>query len=327
MRCPVGPSALQSILPARAKVGGRRPSRGGSIYLGTGALADPAACSPRGPLPLSLLSSHPAARAWGPRTVSEEHLWGDQPSQAPSLYSSLGLDFPSTESEQGSEGSRCWVRLQPPCCLGGAAQVRLGTKHRGIPPVSGALTQLSHLCLCSARGMESHPPPIHTGIEMASWALPLPRRPEKGARRHPPCRGRGRLRLRGSEPTAAPSSSPICSKKPWFPLVLSRENGVKKRQCGSALGLSMGRCRERVRPCADQSRCRAGFRPLGGWCVCVRHGRGRVVVSPSLVLVGADTGCWGLMMGCSLSGHSHALSVPQFPWVSNGRFWFPSCDL
>lgn len=74
-----------------------------------------------------------------------------QPGPQPLLLAWPGLA--STESEQGSEGSKCCVRLQPLWCLEGAAQAGLGTKHRGLPQSPGP--SLDHLCLCSAGCGES----------------------------------------------------------------------------------------------------------------------------------------------------------------------------
>lgn len=171
------------------------------------------------------------------------------------------------------------------CHSGGTAQVRLGMKHRGIAPVSGALAHLSGRCWGCGES-----PHHHTGIDVASWALPRPCRPEEGARTHTPCRGRVETeaqRLRGSEHLAVqdrPSPHPLqphLCRKPWLPLVLSGDNRVKKRQCGLTLGLSMGGSGEREHPHTNQSRCRASFvhrvgAALRGWgvCVCDRGGAG-----------------------------------------------------
>lgn len=74
-----------------------------------------------------------------------------QPGPQPLLLAWPGLA--STDSEQGSEGSKCCVRLQPLWCLEGAAQAGLGTKHGGLPQSPGP--SLDHLCLCSAGCGES----------------------------------------------------------------------------------------------------------------------------------------------------------------------------
>ena len=99
---------------------------------------------------------------------------------------------------------------RPPCrCPEPAAPARLGTKHRGVPPVSGALTpaDLRHLCLWVLGGVENHPA-IHRGNRDGLMDT-VPHQPEEGARILPLCRGRGEseaqrvraLGLAGAGPT------------------------------------------------------------------------------------------------------------------------------
>lgn len=136
------------------------------------------------------------------------------------------------------------AEARPPCrCPEPAAPARLGTKHRGVPPVSGALTpaDLRHLCL-GCWGVWRTTSPFTGGIETASWTLPVPHQPEEGARILPLCRGRGEseaqrvraLGLAGAGPTPILRClQPHLQREVLVPPGLVwREQGQERAVCG-----------------------------------------------------------------------------------------------
>lgn len=95
-----------------------------------------------------------------------------------------------------------------------------------------------------------------------------------------------------AQPPSRTLSSPVRSRKPWFPLVLSGKSRVKKRQCGLTLGLSTGRCGGGWGvPKCQPEQVKSRLRPWGG----AADGAGGVHVSGEgqgcfISLVHA--GCW-----------------------------------